>query len=185
MIQYHITITSKNKNSIKDFFLFLNKNFKNFNIITKYLKKKKSKKVLTILKSPHVNKKAQEQFETRLFTSQISVYYSKKNLLALIFLKKIKTYLFPDIKIKIKFTINKLLLEQTKLKAISPDNFKLNFFHQQLKNKKLKSIKNYNNKLYSKKKINLKQTQYLLQILDTYGSLIKLCLDSSVGRAKD
>ena len=180
MIQYHITITSKNKNSIKDFFLFLNKNFKNFNIITKYLKKKKSKKVLTILKSPHVNKTAQEQFETRLFTSQISVYYSKKNLLALIFLKKIKTYLFPDIKIKIKFTINKLLLEQTKLKTINPDNFKLNFFYQKLKNKKLKSIKNYNNKLSNKK-----QTQYLLQILDTYGSLIKLCLDSSVGRAKD
>lgn len=174
MIQYHITIISKNKNSMKDFFIFLNKIFKNFNIITKYLKKKKNKKILTILKSPHVNKTAQEQFETRLFTNQITVYYSQKNLLFLIFLKKIKTYLFPDIKIKIKFTINKLLLEQTKLKAISPDNFKLNFFHQQLKNKKLKSIKNYNNKLYSEKKINLKQTQYLLQILDTYGSLIKI-----------
>lgn len=185
MIQYHITITSKNKNSIKDFFLFTNKISKNFNIITKYLKKKRNKKILTILKSPHVNKTAQEQFETRLFTSQITVYYSQKNLLFLIFLKKIKTYLFPDIKIKIKFTINKLLLEQTKLKTISPDNFKLNFFYTQLKNKKLKFIKNYNNKLYNKKTPNLKQTQYLLQILDVYGSLIKLCLDSSVGRAKD
>ena len=173
MIQYHITITSKNKNSIKDFFLFLNKNFKNFNIITKYLKKKKSKKVLTILKSPHVNKTAQEQFETRLFTSQISVYYSKKNLLALIFLKKIKTYLFPDIKIKIKFTINKFLLEQTKLKHINPDSFKINFFYQKLKNKKLKSIKNYSIKLYNKKQTNFKQTQYLLQVLDIYGNLIK------------
>ena len=170
MIQYHITITSKNKNSIKDFFLFLNKNFKNFNIITKYLKKKKSKKVLTILKSPHVNKTAQEQFETRLFTSQITIQYSQKNLLFLIFLKKIKTYIFPDIKIKIKFTINKLLLEQTKLKIINLDNFKLNFFYKQLGNKKLKYIKNYNKK---HKRINLKQTQYLLQILDIYGSLIK------------
>lgn len=172
MIQYHITITSKNKSSIKDFFIFTSKIFKNFNIITKYLKKKRSKKFLTILKSPHVNKTAQEQFETRLFTSQITVYYSRKNLLFLIFLKKIKTYLFPDIKIKIKFSISKLLLEQTKFKIINPDNFKLNFCYQQLKNKKLKSIKNYNSKFYNEKQTNLKQTQYLLQILDTYGSLV-------------
>lgn len=185
MPQYHISITSKNKNSIKDFFLFLNKIFKNFNIVTKYLKKKKKKKVLTILKSPHVNKTAQEQFETRLFTSQITIYYSSKSLLFIIFLKKIKIYLFPDIKIKIKFTINKLLLKQTKLKSANPNNFKLNFFYNKLENKKLNYTKNYINKFYNKKQTNLKQTQYLLQILDIYGNLIKICLDSSVGRAKD
>lgn len=181
MTQYHITIVSKNKNSIKNFFIFFNQTLKNFNIIKKYLKKKKKKKILTILKSPHVNKTAQEQFEIRLFTSQITVYYSEKSLRFLIFLKKIKIYLFPDIKIKIKFTVNKSLVKQTQSKILNPDNFKFNFFYKTLKNKNLKNKDYQKNKQYNIKKGNLEQTKYLLQILDLYGNFIKTCLDSSVG----
>lgn len=120
MIQYHITIISKNKNSIKNFFKFFNQILKNLNKIKKYLKKKHKIKILTILKSPHVNKTAQEQFETRFYLSQITIYYSPKNLQLLIFLKKIKVYLFPDLKIKIKFSINNLSTTKNSIKNIKP-----------------------------------------------------------------
>jgi ribosomal protein S10 len=174
MIQYHITVTSKNKNSIKNFFIFFDRIFESFNIIRKYLKKKRKRKIVTILKSPHVNKTAQEHFETRLYTSQITVYYSQKYFKILIFLKKIKIYLFPDIKIKIKFTVNKLSMKKTQTKILNPDNFKLNFFNKQLKNNNLKNIKHYKSKQYNKEKnILLKKTEYFLKILDTYGNLIK------------
>ena len=105
MLHYYITIISKNKSSIKNFFIFFDQALNNFNTIKKHLKKKQKRKFLTILKSPHVNKVAQEQFEARLFSNQVSVYYSPKNLQLLILLKKIKTHIFPDVKIKIRFKL--------------------------------------------------------------------------------
>lgn len=174
MPHYYLTITSKNKSSLKNFFIFFDKSLNNFNIIKKYLKKTNKKKFLTILKSPHVNKAAQEQFETRLFSTQVNVYYSPKNLQFLIFLKKVKIYLFPDIKIKIKFNINKFILKKTQSKILNPDNFKLNFFNSQLYNKNLKKTKQYKTNLYEKQKFSyLKKTQLFLRVFDTYGNLIK------------
>lgn len=174
MPHYYLTIISKNKSSLKKFFIFFDKTLSNFNIIKKYLKKKNKKKILTILKSPHVNKTAQEQFETRLFLTQVNIYYSPKNLQFLIFLKKVKIYLFPDIKIKIKFNLNKFRLKQTQSKILNPDNFKLNFFNSQLDNKNLKQTKQYKTNLYEKQKFSfLKKTKFLLKIFDTYGNLIK------------
>jgi ribosomal protein S10 len=88
MKTFNVTITSRNKNSINDFFLFFNGNTVcNLNVIKKYFQKKIEKKKLTILKSPHVNKKAQEQFESRLFKKQFTVQ-TTKNLKYLIFLKR-------------------------------------------------------------------------------------------------
>jgi len=172
MIQYQITIISKNKNSLKNFFIFFNQILKNFNKIKKYLKKKHEVKILTILKSPHVNKTAQEQFETRLYISQIVIYYSPKNLQLLIFLKKFKIFLFPDIKIKIKFYINKSSIKKTQSELLNPNNFQLNFFEQQLKNQTLKNTKYYKTKQYYKKMTMLKRTEALLKIFDTYGNSI-------------
>ena len=75
---FSVTITSRNKNSTNDFFLFFNENtvYKS-NVIKKYFQKKIEKKRLTILKSPHVNKKAQEQFESRLFKKQFTIHTTK------------------------------------------------------------------------------------------------------------
>lgn len=64
------------------------------------LQKKKRKKILTVLKSPHVNKIAQEQFEQRIYKRQIKCF-TFQGFLFLFFLKKIKIKLFSDIKIKI------------------------------------------------------------------------------------
>jgi len=80
MKTFNITIKSKNKTSVNEFFLFFNGNkLYNSNVIKKYFQKKAKKKKLTILKSPHVNKKAQEQFENRLFKKQFKIQTTKKS----------------------------------------------------------------------------------------------------------
>ena len=122
----NVTITSKNKNSIHDFFLFTNKNkICNLSVIKKYFQKKMEKKRLTILKSPHVNKKAQEQFESRFFKKQFTIQ-TAKNLKYLIFLKKLNYDLFPDIDIKLKCIIINKNVTKLGLKVFNPNQFKIN-----------------------------------------------------------
>lgn len=173
MLYYYITIISKNKSSIKKFFIFFTQALNNFDTIKKHLKKKQKRKFLTILKSPHVNKVAQEQFEAKLFSNQVNICYSPKNLQFLILLKKTKTHLFPDVKMKIKFSLNKFLIKKTQLKILNPSSFRLNFFSS-IK-KRLKKTKRYRNYQYNKQKIiKLNKTKSLIKIFDTYGNLIKV-----------
>jgi ribosomal protein S10 len=171
LLHYQIQIISKNKVSIKNFVKVFNKLLQNFNNITKYLKKKRKIKILTILKSPHVNKTAQEQFETRLYFSQINIRYSTKNLHLLIFLKKLKNYVFPDIKIKIKFLISDSSIKKTQTQLLDPNNFDFQFFSKKLPTNNINFFRNQ--KSFYFKKNNFKQTQHLLKIFDIYGHLIK------------
>ena len=64
----------------------------NLNVIVSKssFKKVVKKKVITVLKSPHVNKRAQEQFEFRFYRAQISLF-SYRYLLLLVFLRYVKT----------------------------------------------------------------------------------------------
>src|SRR6476661_6294720 len=177
MKHYQLTITSKNKKSIENCFLFFfnNANKLNLNIIKKNFKKKKKKTILTILKSPHVNKSAQEQFEFKLFSKQLSLY-SQKNFQILFFLKKIKIYLFPDVKMKIKFILNKNLSEKIKVHIFNPTNFKLNVLKEiKLKKYTLYGKKKTKNRPYNlDKKFNLEKTQHLLKTFDIYSELQKI-----------
>ena len=64
----NIKISSKNKKSLQNFLkvfeLFCEKkNLKSNTFIKYFSQKQKTSNIYTILKSPHVNKKAQEQFE--------------------------------------------------------------------------------------------------------------------------
>ena len=190
MKHYQLTIISKNRKSAENCFLFfLNSTGElNLNIIKKYFRKKRKKNVLTILKSPHVNKTAQEQFESRFFPKQLSIY-SSKNFQFLLFLKRIKTHLFPDVKIEIKFLLNENLEGKTKVNILNPSNFKLNIsrkmtFRKYILSNDRKEIKN---ELYNlNKKSDLKNIRHLLKIFDMYSEIQKTdSLDSSVGRAKD
>ena len=165
MIKYRIKIFSKNKQSIKFFFLILNKiNQPKFYLFTEYKKQKTLIKKIIILKSPHVNKKAQSHFEYRIF-SKILTILSYDSIKFLIFLKKLKIKLFPEIKIKINYYFfnkynNNLL--NFKNYIINSIKFKKNIF-QKLKYKK---IKTKNTQLNSKSKI-------YLNILDCYGELVQ------------
>jgi ribosomal protein S10 len=123
---FQIKILSKNKISIKKFLLFFYKNKQlKLNVIFKYFNQPRNKRIFSILKSPHVNKTAQEQFEYIITTKKINIY-SFKIIKFLIFIKKIQNKLFSDIKLEIKFLINKKLKKKIKKKIFNPNNFKIN-----------------------------------------------------------
>ena len=171
MKQYCLKVTSKNEKSIKIFlhFFFTHLNTK-FNIIPKSITPYNNQKIITLLKSPHVNKTAQEHLETRLFTKKILVngICLRKNI---IFLKKILDKLFQDISIQLEFTINKNINTINKLLIFYPNNFSLTLkkeFKTNLKRNKQKIIsKNF--KLKKNSLINLKK---LLYIISTFGEII-------------
>jgi ribosomal protein S10 len=165
MKSYSLTFLSKNKNSLNNFFLFFNKTpVLYFNIFKKYFNKKKKIKKFTILKSPHVNKTAQEQFEIRIFSRQLNIY-SSKNLKYLIDFKKIKNNLLSAIFVKINFFLSKKNENNLKLNIISPNNFKIqtNFYKNQKINRK-SSIKKQNNLYFEKIK-------NFIKVFDVYGEL--------------
>ena len=137
MTKYSLTLHSKDKQSLNEFLKY-NSKLQNFQIISKLLKNKKSKKKISILKSPHVNKTAQEQFEYTTYSVKISfhLWEIKKYL---ILLKKIKNQVFPGIKMKINFLKSKKpkQLSINKIAYYSP--ILLNDKNQNLKIKPLTS----------------------------------------------
>ena len=148
----NLKILSKNKKSLQKFlkvFLFFCKKNK-INFFIKYFSKKQKTHIFTILKSPHVNKKAQEQFEYRLFSKQLNIF-SFQILKFIITLKKVQTKLFPDIKINIKFILNTKKLNKYKITSLAPKNINLHMFEN--------------------KKHGLKIEPYL-KLLDIYGEIV-------------
>ena len=90
----NITISSKNNTSLKSFLkvfktLGQSKALKLNKTLTVF-QKKRFKKVFTILKSPHVYKTAQEQFESNLFAKNFKAQ-TFQILKTLIILKKIQS----------------------------------------------------------------------------------------------
>jgi ribosomal protein S10 len=162
----HVTFISKNKNSLNSAFLFfLNMSALNFKIIKKYFQKKTKKSFLTILKSPHVNKKAQEQFETRFYSKQFSVYSTKK-LKYLFFFKKIQNNIFSDVKLKIKFATNCCKEKKLNFLSFELNNYVFVGLHKICISQKIS--------LNNKKKLttfNSSLANNALKILDIYGEL--------------
>lgn len=167
MKSYSLTFLSKNKNSLNNFFLFFKKTpVLHFNVLKKYFNKKKKIKKLAILKSPHVNKTAQEQFEIRTFSRQLNIY-SPKSLKYLIYFKKIKNNSLSDIFVKINFFLSKQNENNLKLNIINPNNFRIqtNFCRNQKINRKSSTRKRKQNNLHFKK------IKSFIKIFDVYGEL--------------
>lgn len=153
----NIKIESKNQFSIKKFLRFFRKtNNINFKTIKKNFSKKEKKTFFSILKSPHVNKAAQEQFEIKTNSSQIKIQTSQQFKL-LILLKKIKVNLFPDINIKLRLLFNKKTQNTLKQKCFNTDNF---IIHQFLTVKN-KNMNKKNGVFYCNKNT--------ISLLDLYG----------------
>jgi len=100
-----LSISSKNLSSLTTFLKFLyklktNKTFR-LKFYTTQSQKKKNLFFFSVLQSPHVNKKSQEQFEYTLHCKKLKIYipHLTKFLTAL---KTIKTTLFLDIRVEIK-----------------------------------------------------------------------------------
>lgn len=124
-----IDIYSKNYNSLISFFeTFLNKNVCNklkLIILKSSLQKRKKKTKFTVLKSPHVNKTAQEQFEYRIYKKQLKCF-AFQSVLFLMFLKQVKFYLFSDIKIKVNIVNNYNNSRKKLQNKFNVDNYHLN-----------------------------------------------------------
>lgn len=179
-----IKISSKNKNSILKFSFLIFKKF-NFKIgpkvlLKSYLKSHNKKKIFTILKSPHVNKKAQEQFEIRVFSQQLSIY-TNYDVGFIYFLKNLKLRLFPDIKIKIEFSMDKKA--PLKIAAFNIYNYKFQSYESYLNQKtimqkKINQSKNLNFQQQKsfmqqfKYKNNFKKSIVYLNVLGIYGELL-------------
>ena len=166
----NITISSKNHNSLKSFLKVFKTLGKNdglkLNKTLKIFQKERFKKVFTLLKSPHVYKTAQEQFESVLFAKTIKVQ-TFQVLKTLIILKKTQTLSFADIGVKTRF-------------LITPKP-KKEVFVNYLEKKKIRTIS-----------IDL-PAQKVTKIMGLYLLIANLhgkyyftnCLNSSVGRARD
>lgn len=129
------------------FFLFFKKYLIfNSDAVSKYFQKKINIKIITLLKSPHVNKKAQEHFETKIFKKKFKILIKNPSKL-LFFLKKISYNIHSDINIKIKKLLNsKTYSIKKEFKITSLNNFKFKTFNNNLvkaKNFKLKKNLNF------------------------------------------
>lgn len=192
-----LSIYSKNLNSLTNFLKFFYKLKTNQVFSLKFFivqsQKTKNFNFFSVLQSPHVNKKSQEQFEYYTYNKQLKIHVSQLTKFLTI-LKIIKIKLFFDIKIEVQFLLNNKLFKPILFNKIDYDKFILKFYQ----------IKNYSFLMRKKKRTFLnslnirknKKFQYSnvtgptsLKLLDIYGEILLQnsykCLDSSVGRAKD
>ena len=121
-----IDIYSKNYQSLSNFLEFFcdEKTIHNLKLSLLKIKSQRpiKKKVFTVLKSPHVNKIAQEQFEYRIYKKRLKIFVPQIMLFLILF-KKIRFYMFSDLGFKIKL-ISNLKSEKKKFKNnFNIDNF--------------------------------------------------------------
>lgn len=174
MTAFNIVIKSKNKNVLNSFVLFLSKylTLGLKNVKKKFQAKTKIKR-LVLLKSPHVNKKAQEHFESKLLKKQLLIKLQKCSIFV-VFLKKISNKTFPLINIQFK----KIFKNSSNIfwNIFSVNNFKIKtqkkiFLFVNLKLKKTLSHFSENLRL---KKPYLKKNSKLFDLLSFSFNSLKL-----------
>ena len=117
----YLFIKTKNYQSLKKFSKVLRLGFIKSNIKkVRYYPLLKKRTLFSILKSPHVNKTAQEQFEFKYSHRKI-IISSKHFLKALVFIKRYFSNMFYDIKIKVLFDLVSSNLIHEKKKIILLD----------------------------------------------------------------
>ena len=139
-----------------------------FNSIEKSNSLYNKKKVITLLKSPHVNKTSQEKFECRVFLTKMLLRSSflNKNF---IFIKKVLTNLFQDISIKIEFMPNSILNNFNCKSILELDTFEF-FRNLMLKdNTQRKKIKNRKTTNFSTTKFS-----HFLLVISGFGESLTL-----------
>lgn len=127
-----IFIYSKNLNSLTNFLKFFYKLKRNKVIKMKFhsiqSQRKKKFSFFSTLKSPHANKKSQEQFEYSKHSKKLKIRVSQITKFLAVW-KIVKTALFPDIQIKTQLRIQNKLLNPILLSKINYDKFSdLRFF---------------------------------------------------------
>lgn len=102
----HILVQSNHNIHILKFIERLDKKSRNLlKIVRNVFPKKKAQQFFSILTSPHVNKRAQEQFKIKRYKVQLSIKTSEPLKMALL-LKRISSGLFPNISLQISASSN-------------------------------------------------------------------------------
>ena len=120
---FQLQILAKDKKVLElfvKFFLTLQKASSTWKVVFN----SKKRDVITVLKSPHVNKTAQEQFEYRVYSKKIIINSFKPSIFLLV-LKKIKSFSFPGISLKVIGVYNKPNKLSKTLELFNPKNFYL------------------------------------------------------------
>jgi hypothetical protein len=121
---FYLKVSCKDKRILKKFLHFFAK-IEFLPIFLKTFSKHEERKFVTVLKSPHVNKTAQEQFEYRFYSKHLLIR-SFKPLTFLLFLKNLRNLSFSGINLEVKGLFKKNNMHKYALKIISPDNLVLN-----------------------------------------------------------
>nr|AEP20743.1 ribosomal protein S10 [Kryptoperidinium foliaceum endosymbiont] len=116
-------VSSKDRRTLEKFLSFLQR-LTTSSTILKHFSKQKKRKVVTILKSPHVNKTAQEQFEFRFYNKEFLVNSTQPFTFFLI-IKKTKNLSFPGLKLEVKSLLNVDRKNRSLLERVDPDNIVL------------------------------------------------------------
>lgn len=117
---FYLKVSCKDARILKKFTTVLTK-IKSLSIFLKSFPTYKKRKFVTVLKSPHVNKTAQEQFEYR-FYCKCFLIRSVKPLTFFSLLKKLKNLSFLGINLEVKGLFERNKANKHSLKMISPDN---------------------------------------------------------------
>ncbi len=134
----YFKISSKDNKVLKKFLLFLLK-LNMSPVVIKSVPKQQKRKFVTILKSPHINKTAQEQFEFRYYSKEFIVH-SVKPLTFFLIIKKLKNLSFSGLKLEVKGLLNFEKKTKSLLNQLNPDNVIL---HQHQISTKLSFQKQY------------------------------------------
>ena len=163
---FYLKVSCKDKRILKKFMrVFVN--IKSLPIFIKPFPRHKRKKFITILKSPHVNKTAQEQFEYRFFSKHFLVFSPKSRTLVLL-LKKLKNLSFSGIKLEVKGMFQKTIVDKHTLKLVNPDNIVLEKTYLTQKDFKKDKTKTEVSELLPDQ---LDLSKKYIQSFDSYGEL--------------
>lgn len=163
---FYLKVSCKDKKILEKFTRVFTK-IKSLPIFIKPFPKYEKRKFVTILKSPHVNKTAQEQFEYRFFSKHFLVFSMKPQIFFL-FLKRLKNLSFSGIKLEVKGVFEKNVTNKYILKLVNPDNIVLqtSYFNQKsfrkekTENKDFKSVPN-----------DIDLSKKYIQLFDSYGEI--------------
>lgn len=168
-----LSIYSKNLNSLTNFLKFFYKletnKVLNFKIFPVQSQKKKKVFFFSVLQSPHVNKKSQEQFGYCIYNKQLKIHVSQVAKFLVIW-KIIKVKLFSDIKIKTKFWLNTEFLRPPLFNKTDSDRFILKFFQKnELNSLELDKL---NRVAFKQSSFSNKTGHAFLKLLDVHGEIL-------------
>jgi hypothetical protein len=159
---FYLKISCKDKRVLKKFLHFFTK-VESLPLFFKSFPKREKRKFVTVLKSPHVNKTAQEQFEYRFYSKHFLIR-SFKPLTFFLLLKKLKDLSFPGLNIEVQGLFEKNKIYKHALQIINPDNLELS----KLKPGDQDKISKPNSK---NSRLNFLLSKQYIQLFDLYGEI--------------